>query len=193
MLAKYGPQWASHIPWGRCAAAVPVGSAPSVVYEGYVVHRDGQFGPSSYDWVEGVKLDEQFHKGIDIIGVIDSSMRHRPLRPTDHCLAPRHGVVHFVGLDYDGVLSVIIRHSAMGHHRMRFSLFADLREALVEEEWSVAAGDSIGRPVQLRQGFFFHFALGYRVFSARRQADYFVDPTTVIFGSGAVRDSSWFG
>lgn len=168
--------WNKLLPWRDLTPRLPLATVPKNRVKGLVVHRQGQYGWNTGNWVTGEAEGEAVHYGLDIIGWLGGSGPHS-LDQNSICCSPLEGVVAWVGPDEHGYPSINLRHSSRVAGRRRFSFFGDLAEVYVRVGQSVSAGTPLGRPAPFREGCrFFHFALGYEVRRNGKWLDVFIDP-----------------
>jgi hypothetical protein len=169
--------WHTLLPWGALQPQLPLATTSNGKVEGLVVHRQGQYGWNSGNWVNGDKDGTAFHYGLDIIGWLGDGGKCYGLDDDVVCCCPLEGVVHWIGKDEHGDQSVIIHHSPTRAKRRRFSFFGDLEEVFVKTGQRIGANFPVGRPCKIfGESRFFHFAMGYEVRVDGKWRDYFVNP-----------------
>lgn len=181
--------WNGLLPWRALSPKLPVATVPTNNVTGLVVHRQGQYGWNTGNWVNGDPDGEAVHYGLDIIGWVGHSGPH-PLDKHSVCCSPLEGVVAWVGADEHGYPSMNLRHSSRVAGRRRFSFFGDLDEVYVKAGQSVSAGTLLGRPAPFREGCrFFHFGMGYEVRRNGKWQDVFIDPGAAMKAAIVVRSA----
>lgn len=177
MINNNSEWWHIALPWGALRPQLPVANIRRGAVKGLVVHRQGQYGWNSGNWVNGDPAGTAFHYGLDIIGWLGANGKIFSLNDHVICCCPLEGVVYWIGKDEHGDQSIIIHHSPVRAERRRFSFFGDLEEVYVKKGQRIAAGVPVGRPCRIfGASCFFHFAIGYEVRVDGKRRDYFVNP-----------------
>ena len=144
------------------------------------MHREGQFGWATGDWVNEKDGGRDFHYGWDVVGWIGASRRGRLLDDELRCRPPLEGVVQHVGKDEHNELCVVVRHSPATARLRRFTFFGDLEQVYVKPGQKVSTRTALGLPLRFKRHRFFHFAMGYEVYSGGKRDDIYVDPREVL-------------
>jgi murein DD-endopeptidase MepM/ murein hydrolase activator NlpD len=138
--------WNSSVPWRRLEVGFPIRPEHGTIAK-IVAHPRGTYGWQNGDWVSNRPFGDKFHKGVDLVGWMDTKGNEHSLAKT-LCLAPFDGVVEFVGSDEDEQPSIVIRHSSRGETRFRISFFGDLSALLVKDGARVVKGQPVGHPLR---------------------------------------------
>ena len=192
MSAEKPSWWSSLLPWRALNPQLPVATTSKHPVTGIVVHRQGRFGWTKGDWVNGSPDGYAVHYGLDIIGWTSDSDLHF-LDKESICCSPLPGLVAWVGPDEHGYPSINLWHSSRVAERRRFSFFGDLEKVYVKAGQRVGAGTALGRPAPLRgKCRFFHFGIGYEVRRNGKWHDVFIDPSPLLPGAIVVqRELPW--
>jgi hypothetical protein len=188
-VARAKPDWwGTDLPWRALRWRLPLQSVDGHAVVGIVVHRNGQYGWSHEDWVNGRRGELAFHYGLDVIGWIADSGSSLPLNKGIVCCSPLEGVATCVEPDEHKHLSVVLRHSSAHRGRRRFSFFGDLEDVYIKKGHKVIAGASIGRPCLLWKNHrFFHFGIGYEIEEKPEWNRIYINPTFSIDGRIEIR------
>lgn len=179
--------WKSLRSWRALGPCLPLATMPRNRVTGIVVHRQGQYGLNSGNWVTGEPDGESNHFGWDVIGWVGGSSLHF-LDDRIVCCSPMDGLVAWVGADEHGQPSMNLRHSPRNAERRRFSFFGDLDDVYVKAGQRIRTGTPLGRPGVFKQRCrFFHFGMGYEVRRNGKWHDVFINPGPAINAKIAVR------
>jgi hypothetical protein len=188
MTIKNLEWWSTLLPWGALHPQLPLATSGNGKVKGLVVHRQGQYGYNSGNWVDGDPEGTAFHYGLDVIGWLGEKGKAFSLDDRVVCCCPLEGVVYWIGKDEHGDQSIIIHHSPTHARRRRFSFFGDLEEVFVKKGQKIAANTPVGRPCKIfGEKRFFHFAMGYEVRVNGKRRDYFVNPGASLPGKVVAR------
>lgn len=187
MSAETPSWWSSLLPWRALSPHLPLTTARKSRVTGIVVHKQGRYGWTKGNWVDGDPDGWAVHYGLDIIGWV-SDCDLQLLNEQSICCSPLPGVIAWTGPDEHGYPSINLRHSPRNAERRRFSFFGDLEEVFVKAGDRVTAGTPLGRPAPFRKNCrFFHFGVGYEVRRNGQWQDVFINPCPFMPGRIVVR------